>query len=1301
MKKLLLSILLMISAILLNAGVIEKTYSFNSHEIKQLGEYQLIKIDGSMNTGIVGEPALPYFTVQLLLPPGEVATSIEFTGKNNIQLPGTFYLYPQQPSRPLSDQSKREFSKNEMIYSKDANYPAKQTGNLSTSFMNGYAFAISSFTPVVYNPVTGEISISQQVKIKITTTPNVKAAQALNNLKSNTLIKKRIQQFAQNASVFSQYQPSDTKNDDYQLLIITPSQFEENFNELKETYLIRGIKSELVTKESINASGTGQDLQEKIRNYIIEEYQNSSIEFVLLGGDVEHIPHRGFYCYVQSGSGYEDDDIPADMYYSALDGTWNDDGDGKWGEIGEDDLLPEVAVGRFSFSNASELSNMLNKTLMYQNEPVLGEFNNALMAGEWLYNNPDTYGSDYLELLIGYQNENGYETWGIPEDYNYQKLYEINQSWSANDLISAINSGKQYVHHVGHANSNYVAYMYNSDITNSNFYGANGVDHNFTIMQSAGCICGAFDDSDCIMEKMVSIENFAVAVVGNSRYGWFNEGQTEGPAQHLHREMVDAMYHEKLNHIGQAFVESKIQTAPWVTAPGQWEEGALRWNFYDINILGDPTLSLWTDEPITLETSYQNTLSIGTPSMDVTVNSEGSPVENLRCSFLKDGILYGVGISDVSGEAQIYFDEELTTLGDAELIISGYNCLPQVYTVTIIPNEGAYVVYASNEIDDSQGNGNGFVDFGESISLTIELENAGTELAENVEVTLSTTNSFITITDGVASFGNISGGTFTTLTNAFTFDVASNIPDQQVIDFDMEITAGDTWTSSFQVIANAPELVIGALSINDNEFGNGDGILDPGETADIYISTSNIGNCGCDNAESIISSISEEITITIATCNLGLLDAGETQMAVFTVEVDEEATIGTNVDLTAELIAGEYMAQKVFILSIGMVFEDFESENFNSFGWEFGGNADWTICNQNPFEGDYCAQSGNINDQQESELILAMDVMADDEISFFRKVSSEGDYDYLRFYIDNNLIEEWAGEEGWEEVSYPVTEGSHIFKWAYEKDASVSYGEDCAWIDYIIFPAATGTGNVLSMNITASPPEICYGEISQLNGYVFGGSGNYVYLWSPESGLSDPTIPNPIATPEVTTNYSLTVNDGSSSVTEAITITVDPVPETPEITLDDNHLVSSSATGNQWYNAGGPISGANGQTYYPITSGSYYVVVSNEFGCDSEFSNIINFIYTGIEKIAANQFKIYPNPCIDHFTVEFNLDVKSDITICLFNKLGQKAGILMDKTNQHPGFYQLEFSKPGLDQGIYYIKIETNGFNLTKKIIIQ
>jgi len=689
MKKFCFFVLLMASVLMLNAGIVEKTYYFSNPTIIPSGEFQLIHFENTLITGKTGEPALPYQSVQLLLLPGEKAVSIEFIGEEEIQLSGIYKIYPQQASRPLSVDGNGTFALNELIYHTNVNYPASPTGQLVTSYLNGYAFALSTFTPLRFNPVTGVVSMYKKVTIKVITESDSQSVKALENLKSSGSIDKRVKSFSQNPEMVSEYPSASKSGDDYQFLIITPSQFVSNFQELIDVYLERGIKTQVVTRETINTSGTGQDLTEKVRNYIIQEYQDHSVEYVLLGGDVEHVPYRGFYCYAVSGSGYEDNNIPADLYYSALDGNWNTDGDNSWGEPGEDDLLPEIAVGRFSFSNVTELNNMLHKTIFYQNNPVLGEFNNTLFAGEWLYGEPfETWGSDYLELLIGHRTDNGYETWGVPESYNFQKLYEENQPWGANDLITAINSGKQYVHHVGHANSNYVAYMGNSDITNGNFYGANGVDHNYTIFHSHGCICGAFDDSDCIMEKMASIENFAVAVIGNSRYGWFNEGQTEGPAAHLHREMVDALYHEKINHIGKAFTEAKIQTAPWVTAPGQWEEGALRWNFYDINILGDPTLSLWTAEPIAIQTTYESEILISAASTSVTVNSNGAPMENFTCSILMDGVLYGTATTDASGMAQINIDPAFASVGEAQLIISGYNCLPTAYSISVVLGTG-------------------------------------------------------------------------------------------------------------------------------------------------------------------------------------------------------------------------------------------------------------------------------------------------------------------------------------------------------------------------------------------------------------------------------------------------------------------------------------------------------------------------------------------------------------------------------------------------------------------------------------
>ncbi len=1060
MKNFLLFIALFFSIYALNAGIIEKTYYFENYKITQSGEYHLISFENTLLTGITGEPLLPYQAIKLILPPGEIAKSVEFIGDEEIQLPGYFKIYPQQPSRPLSDNSQRNFLINEEVYNTNASYPEKNTGELVTEYMNGYAIGLSSFTPVKYNPVTGTVSYYKKVKIKITTAPSLVSSNALQNISALDVTNKRIRKFIQNPSLISQYPIKNLKSDNYQLLIITPAQFENNFQDLIDIYFERGIKTQVVTTEYISSNSTGQDEQDKIRNYIIQEYQNHSVEYILLGGDVEHIPYRGFYCYVQSGSGYESSNIPADLYYSALDGNWNDNGDSRWGEPGEDDLLPDIAVARFSFSDASELTNMINKSVSYQNNPVLGELRDPLLAGEHLYYSPETWGADYLELLIGYHDDNGYTTIGIPDDHNIDTLYARSQSWNGSDLTAKINQGKQFVHHAGHASSTYVAHLYNSDITNSNFSGANGITHNYTLLQTHGCNCGDFTYSDCILEKMVSIQNFAVAVIGNSRYGWFNEGQTEGPAAHLHREMVDALYHEKLNHIGAAFVECKIQTAPWVTAPGQWEEGALRWNFYDINILGDPVLSVWTDEPVSIQVNYQDTIIIALPSTSVTVTSGGSPMENFTCAIIKDNVLHGVGFTNASGTAQINFDPVFSETGNAELVISGYNCLPTSFPITVIPNSGSYLIYSSHQINDSQGNGNSEADFGEVIDLTVDIENVGTQQANNVQVTLSTSDSYITITDNFENYGNIPGSSTLSVANAFSFDVALNVPDQNLVYFELEMVSTDTWISSFNILVNAPELTIGNLTIDDLQDGNGDGILDPGETADIIIQSSNLGHCACENTLGTLSSLSNFLTISNRTYNLGTLAQGETKQAIFSVSVNASTPVGTCIDLSYELTSGEYTAQNSFYKSVGLVYEDFETGDFSALSWQSGGNAPWIITSVNPYEGVYCAQSGSINHNQTSELQITFNVINDDSISFFRKVSSEAGWDYLRFYINGVQQDKWSGEEGWAKVSYPVTAGEHTFKWAYTKDASFSNGSDCGWIDLIKFPPFMVTKNL-------------------------------------------------------------------------------------------------------------------------------------------------------------------------------------------------------------------------------------------------
>lgn len=1298
---------MLFSAGVLMAEVIQKTYRFSDPEITTTDGYQQIGFENTLLTGLAGEPALPYRSVSLLLPPGQAASEVRIIPGEEVVLKGNITIYPMQHSQPVSKGRSGVFVLNEEVYQTDAAYPAQLRGEFTTQYLNGYAVAMCSFTPVRYNPVSGQVSWYKSVTVEITTTSNAKSIASLQNLRTSPEISKRLGAIVQNMEAAKAYPQTDSRSDDYDMLIVSPPTFADGFQQLVDFYAPRGIKAQVVTTDEIYSTMPGQDNQEKIRNYIIQEYQNHGIQHVTLGGDVEYVPYRGFYCTVQSSSVYESNDIPADLYYSGLDGTWNDDGDNNWGEIGEDDLLPEVGIGRFSVSNQNDFDALMNKTIMYQEQPVEGELHNPLLVGEWLYDNPTTYGSDYLELLIGHHEDNGYTTDGIPEDQNIEKLYESEGSWSSSVLMNKMNQGSSFIHHVGHANSGYTMKFYNSDITNSNFSGVNGTTHNYALIFSHGCDCGAFDDNDCIAEKMIDINNLAVGVYMNSRYGWFNEGQTEGPSAHLNRELVNAYYHDKEAHLGMAYSLARIATAPWVTAPGQWEEGALRWNFYDCNLLGDACVSFWSDEPMDITTTYQDALPIGVPSMNVSVSGSGN-LEGLYCSFMMNGVRYGVAQTDASGQAEIVFTEPVTEVGDATLYVAGYNTKLHEYPVTVIPNSGAYVVYASSQINDASGNNNGQADYTESILLTTELENVGTAQADNVNATLSTTDEFITITDGAENFGNIPGESSVSVEDAFAFDIAGDVPDQHSVAFTVTAEVQDTWSSGFAITVNAPELAMDDYYFDDAVTGNNNGILDPGETADMVITGINNGHAGAFDVSALLTSSDQYITVNTGSAqDLGDLAMGATGNATFSVTADGNTPAGYTASMVLNFEAMYGISTQA---DIDLEFTDYcypaascsYGDGFSGFALGDINNMDNGCSNDNSTEGygDFTDMSTTLEPGGTYTVSWKADY-DDQDASLWIDLNSNKEFeDEERLITDFNLAN--SGQVYTTEFTVPESVNGGIKRLrirAHWQESSVNPCEEWSYGETEDYTVDLGDG-VLSVNLNCDPDEICEGGSAQLYANCSGGSGNYTYLWSPGESLDDPTAQNPIASPVATTMYTCEVNDGVSNVSNTMELTVNPKPETPFINLDGETLYSDAPEGNQWYDSQGPIEGATGQSYTCTWEDVYHVIVTNTYGCESDPSNSIHVVVSGVnDPSGSGKLNIYPNPFTENVKIEFRLEQGTGYKLAVYNALGQEVRAISEKGTATGDMESYEISTGGFEKGIYFCKLITGNQVLIQKMI--
>ena len=116
--------------------------------------------------------------------------------------------------------------------------------------------------------------------------------------------------------------------------------------------------------------------------------------------------------------------------------------------------------------------------------------------------------------------------------------------------------------------------------------------------------------------------------------------------------------------------------------------------------------------------------------------------------------------------------------------------------------------------------------------------------------------------------------------------------------------------------------------------------------------------------------------------------------------------------------------------------------------FDTGGDADWFSQTGTRYHDGDSAQSGDITDSEESWLQTT--VSGSGRISFYWKVSSESNCDYLQFYIDGVRQDRISDSEDWHKMTYEITGSAlHTLKWRYFKDSSISEGDDCGWVDKV------------------------------------------------------------------------------------------------------------------------------------------------------------------------------------------------------------------------------------------------------------
>ena len=317
------------------------------------------------NLLVPGKPMLPAKVFMIALPPGAEVLSVVITGKGCIELPGAYNIRPASPPMPadnnyrLIEESMQEWQENyNSTYSSDAAHPEQVGHYVGTGQLRKYTFARVAFFPFVYHPKSGRLLFYPRCNVVINYSIAPRGgveAEKMQQLLLDTAVDDRASRLFVNYEEARHWYNSYGKKlerQTYDYVIITSEDLQASVFSLVSWKQYLGHSVTVVTTTWIGNNYSGSDLVEKIRNFLIDKYIEWGIEYVLLVGNVDLIPMRK--CFPDPSNHDPNSDLcpPTDYYYADLTGDWDSDGDGFYGEYGQDnvDLVPEVIVGRIPWN---------------------------------------------------------------------------------------------------------------------------------------------------------------------------------------------------------------------------------------------------------------------------------------------------------------------------------------------------------------------------------------------------------------------------------------------------------------------------------------------------------------------------------------------------------------------------------------------------------------------------------------------------------------------------------------------------------------------------------------------------------------------------------------------------------------------------------------------------------------------------------------------------------------------------------------------------------------------------------------
>ena len=979
------------------------TFSLEDFTFTKLDNYDVINLppnDNYVMTVRVGEPQLPLKIITLSIPQEKEISEVKIIHKEMQTLKGDFLLYPVQKPKALSDESPVIFiPADPAIYGKHTSYPEYIIQKTKSGFLAGYHIGSILVSPFQYDPIKRELKFITELEVEITYAESKKTGIAINQRSSTAqeFLNDQISKIVHNKSEI--YDPDiiyKEQNDIYEYVIITTDNFAADFQPLADWKTQKGVNASIISTSWIYDNYGGIDNAEKVRNFIKDYYQNHGTLWILLGGDTNFVPYREAFAFDCEYGAYWHNFLPCDLYFSDLDGTWDDNGNEVYGELEDNiDMYPDVFVGRASVETSAEAVAFVDKILTYEKNPPIDYQLDMMFLASVLWNDP------YTDSGL---SKNFIDDAYVPERFDpITKLYQSMGNLYYEDVMLNLNGGQHIINHNGHAWYSVMCigsdHLYNSDmdaLTNAPA---------FSIWFTIGCWPAAFD-YNCIAEHWINNPNGGgVAFIGNSRYGWGSPGNPlYGYSDTFDQEFYNQLYIENIHSIGMTMSFAKSVYVPYAR-----NENVFRWCEYEINLLGEPEMSIWTDLPQNLQVSHPDSITVGNCNMTVTVKDGADPLQNALICIMQDDDVYHTAYTDLQGEVQFSVSTG-NVINEILVTVTAQNFLPYQSTIKVIADQ-PYVMIDSYATNNSI---HGYVTPGANISVDAGFHNFGQMPADSIEITLFTDSDLITMIDSTCFISHLEPKSAIFIDDSFSFEVSADAENGEVIPIHYSIidNADGFWEGTISITGAIPEFEYIYHEVWDSLSGNGNGLPEYNEIVHPHLIVKNTGLVPSLNTIVTAQTDCPDITIPSTAWTIGDISANQCAEVVIEFSINQNCTppVFADIELNFTDSLG-YASVDTFTFTIGETgFFDTMEEGDDK--WTHWGTDDlWHLTNRKAFSGNYswyCGMDDSLHypdNVQEVLESITFPIGTSPTLSFWCW------YEFTNYGVDGIYVEVFDGAE--------------------------------------------------------------------------------------------------------------------------------------------------------------------------------------------------------------------------------------------------------------------------------------------------